>query len=60
MELQDGDILHVEYPILNNMTDLDLARLYQEVKDSTDLTDIEFKKAVLAKLRESHLAALES
>ncbi len=45
--------------LLDDLTDFDLGKLYSEVKDSNDPTDIDFKKALLAKLKERHLAALK-
>ncbi len=47
------------YPQLDAMSDLDLVKLQSEVADSKDPSDIAFKKAVLSKLRERHIAACE-
>jgi len=45
----------MEFPILNDMTDLDLILLHYKVADSDEPTDVEFKKAILQKLRERHI-----
>ena len=48
------------YPQLDVMTDLELGELYHEVADSKDPTDIDFKKAIQAKLKKRHIAACKA
>ena len=40
------------YPNLNNMTDIELVLLHNEVADSKDETDIDFRDSIVAKLKE--------
>ena len=40
------------YPALDEMSDLDLILLHHKVADSMEPTDIEFKNAIMAKLKE--------
>lgn len=47
------------YPILDNMTDLELIMLHHEVADSTDPTDVDFKRTIELKLKEKHITAIE-
>jgi len=49
----------INYPCLDNLTDLELILLHHKVADSKDITDIGFRNNIQMKLKERCITVVE-